>query len=236
MARVAIGRAPVPFTELDMLEVLTVPATETPTALVVWLHGLGASGDDFVPVVPMMQMPWVHWAFPNAPVQPVTVNGGYRMPSWYDIMHMEPGPGRENLDDLRASAAAVDRVIQTSLSTHNIPASRVVIAGFSQGGAVAMELLTHGTRVFAGSAVLSSYWATDNTPPTDVNAGTPTFFGHGRADAMVPVDRGQAAHDALRDAGRTVSWQDYPMGHEVCVQELQSLAAVLRTWVPRETS
>jgi hypothetical protein len=110
-----------------MLDVLTVPATETPTALVVWLHGLGASGNDFVPVVPMMQMPWVHWAFPNAPVQPVTVNGGYRMPSWYDILHMEAGPGRENLDDVRESAAAVDRVIQVSLATHNIPA--VVVLG-----------------------------------------------------------------------------------------------------------
>jgi len=215
-----------------MRDPIHIPARSTPTALVVWLHGLGASGDDFVPIVPMMQLPHVHWVFPHAPIQPVTINGGMAMPSWYDIKHMTPGPGREDTDQLRDSAKHIDALIQRTLARHNIPASRVVIAGFSQGGAVAMEMLTHGPRTFAGGVILSSYWATSDSDPTDTNASTPVFFGHGTHDPVVPHARGRAAYEALLAAERPVTFSDWPMAHEVCVPELQDIAKALGTWLP----
>lgn len=217
------------------LHCLTVPAKETPTALVVWLHGLGASGDDFVPVVPMMNMPWVHWVFPNAPRQAVTINGGMVMPSWYDIRALSTTNSREDVDQLNISADAVEDVIASALSAHSIPEDRVIIAGFSQGGAVTLELLTHRNRTFAGALVLSSYWADEREPPSDVNKDTPVFFGHGTLDPMVPPQRGRRAHDALHAAGRPVSWSEYPMGHEVCMSELQAVATAMASWVPRGT-
>lgn len=199
--------------------------------LVVWLHGLGASGHDFAPVVPMLGLPDVRFVFPHAPPQPVTINGGYVMPAWYDIRSLGPGPEREDRVGLGHSVAAVEALIEAELAA-GAAAERVVIAGFSQGGAVALELLMRSERRFRGGIALSTYEVGGGGPPTAANASTPVFFGHGRYDDVVPAWRGRAAHDALVALGRPCTWHEYGMGHEVCLPEIEAIGVALREWLP----
>ena len=209
------------------LECIEIATGNDPVASVVVLHGLGADGNDFVPIVQELDLSAigpVRFVFPHAPTRPVTINGGYVMRAWYDILGVDLDR-REDEPGLRASQAAVDALIANQVE-RGVPASRIVLAGFSQG--CAMTLLTglrHGERL-AGLAGLSGYLplaAATAAERSGANQGVPIFLAHGRADPIVPYSRGVAARDALIALGHPVEWHDYPMQHSVCAQEIADL-------------
>lgn len=208
-----------------MLPAVEIDATAAHRATVVWLHGLGASGHDFEPIVPHLRMPWARFVFPHAPELPVTINGGWVMPAWYDIKSLAGGPGaagREDEAQIRASGAAIAALLDREAM--RVPASRIVLAGFSQGGAMALHTGHRYPHRLAGIACLSGYLvlpgalAEETTPE---NADAPLFFGHGSHDDVVPLAAGEAAAAAM---AREVTFRRYPMAHEVCGEEILDIA------------
>ena len=209
---------------LTTIEIETRP---NPVATVVLMHGLGADGNDFVPIAGELKLDSVgpvRFVFPNAPVIPVTINGGYRMPAWYDILGTD-GPRREDEAGLRRSQAEIEALLARE-KARGIPAHRIVIAGFSQGCAMAlMTGLRHKERL-AGIVGLSGYLPlADKTAAerTVVNAQTPVFLAHGRHDPVVVLPRATASRDILQALGYKVQWTDYPMEHSVCPEEIADL-------------
>lgn len=213
--------------ELDYIELETAPE---PTAAVIWLHGLGASGHDFEPVVPELGLPddaAVRFIFPHAPNLPVTINGGMTMPAWYDIKAMDIDRVVDT-DQLMASAAAVAKLVDREIE-RGIPAENIVIAGFSQGGAVAYELgLTYPKRL-AGILALSTYFATaDSIQPAHANAGIPINVYHGTFDPVVPESLGVRSVETLKSMGFDPAYQTYPMEHSVCLEEVVDIGRFIR--------
>jgi phospholipase/carboxylesterase len=209
---------------LEFIESETAPH---PTACVIVLHGLGADGNDFVPIAQELDLAAVgpvRFVFPHAPVMPVTVNNGYRMRAWYDILGREIAQ-REDEAGLRRSLAAVEELLAAQ-KQRGIAAGRIVLAGFSQGCAMALLTgLRHQQRL-AGIVGLSGYLplaAATSAERSDANALTPIFMGHGEHDEIVLVERGRASRDALKALGYGVEWHEYPMGHSVCAQEIADL-------------
>lgn len=199
-------------------------------AAVVWLHGLGATGHDFEPIVPHLGLPWVRFVFPHAPQRPVTINGGMVMPSWYDITHL--GAGGQNESHIAETSSNVEALI--ARERESVAAERIVLAGFSQGGAIALWVgLRHAERL-AGLMILSSYemFPDRRQERSPENRSTPILFGHGLHDPMVPVDRGRAAYEGAASRERDTRWLEYPMGHEVCPAEIDDIAAWLRERLP----
>ena len=218
------------MTELETIEVETGP---NPRAAVIVLHGLGADGNDFVPVASELALDDVgpvRFVFPHAPVMPVTLNNGYRMRAWYDILGTEL-VRQEDERGLRASTAAVEALLARE-KARGIPAGRIVLAGFSQGCAMSlMAGLRHGERL-AGIVGLSGYLplaATLAAERSHANALTPIFMAHGQYDNVVPLARGKASADVLRGLGYDVQWREYPMAHSVCMEEI----ADMNTWLLR---
>lgn len=217
---------------IDMnLECLEMNTGTSPQATIIVLHGLGADGNDFVPVCQMLDLAPVgnlRFLLPNAPVRPVTINGGYRMRAWYDILSLGVDR-REDEDGLRASQGLIDGLIEHEVE-RGIPASRIVLAGFSQGCAMAlMTGLRHRERL-AGIAGLSGYLPLADTLPDEAdeaNAGLPIFLAHGSHDPVVAIDRGLATRDILEALDYPVLWREYPMEHEVCAEEIADLNAWL---------
>lgn len=212
------------------LEYIEVETGAEPTAAVIWLHGLGASGHDFEPVVPELGLPQdaaVRFIFPHAPNIPVTINGGMTMPAWYDIKAMDIDRVVDT-DQLMASADAVGKLIDQEIE-RGIPAEKIIIAGFSQGGAVAYELgLTYPKRL-AGILALSTYFATAKTiKPSDANAATPISVYHGTFDPMVPESLGVQSVEALKEMGYEPAYQTFPMEHSVCLEEVQDIGRFIR--------
>ncbi|MDM0104143.1 alpha/beta hydrolase [Variovorax sp. J22R24] len=211
---------------LPPIEIETGP---NPTATVLLMHGLGADGNDFVPIANELDLSAVgpvRFVFPNAPVMPVTINGGYRMPAWYDIL----GPGHpEDETGLRSSQAAIEALL-TKEKARGIPASRIVIAGFSQGCAMSfMTGLRHPERL-AGIVGLSGYLPLADTIATErssANQSTPIFQAHGQRDGVVPLARATYGRDALKALGYGIEWHEYPMEHSVCMEEIADLNAFL---------
>jgi phospholipase/carboxylesterase len=198
-----------------------------PRATVVILHGLGADGTDFMPVADELKLAAVgpvRWVFPRAPVRRVTINGGAPMRAWYDILGTDL-VRREDETGLRESFAQVHALLVRE-AARGVPASRTVLAGFSQGCAVTLGAgLRHGQRL-AGLAGLSGYMPLAATTPAErhaANAGVPVFLGHGQRDGIVPLARGEAARDDLQRLGHPVDWHAYPMEHSVCMEEIQHL-------------
>ena len=213
---------------LDTIEIETAP---NPTTTVVVLHGLGADGNDFVPIAQELALQAVgpvRFVFPHAPVMPVTINNGYRMRAWYDILGAELVK-REDEAGLRSSLAAVEALLARE-QERGIPASRTVLAGFSQGCAMALLTgLRHKERL-AGIAGLSGYLplaASTAAERSEANALTPIFMGHGTVDNVVPLARGQQSSELLKGLGYDVSWHTYPMAHSVAMEEIQDLNAWL---------
>ncbi|MES2184335.1 MAG: carboxylesterase [Pseudomonadota bacterium] len=209
---------------LDAIEAETGP---NPTATIIVLHGLGASGDDFVPICEQLDLSAVgpvRFIFPHAPVMPVTINGGYRMPAWYDIVASDLGR-REDEAGLRQSQAAIEALLLRE-KQRGIPAARTVLAGFSQGCALAlMTGLRHGERL-AGIAGLSGYLplaAATAAERSVANTGLPIFLAHGTHDGVVLPARASASHEALVALGYPVEWHTYPMEHSVCPEEVVDL-------------
>jgi phospholipase/carboxylesterase len=198
-----------------------------PEASVIVLHGLGASGDDFVPVCEQMELEpvgAVRYVLPHAPMRPVTINNGFVMPAWYDIVALG-GPEREDAAGLRTSQALIEALIARE-AERGVDASRIVLAGFSQGCALALLTGLRYAKRLAGIVGLSGYLPlADKTAAerTAANQATPIFLAHGRFDPMIALPRAAASRDALRALGYTVSWHEYPMEHSVCLPEIQDL-------------
>lgn len=209
---------------LESIELETGPR---PVATVLILHGLGADGNDFVPIANELDLKPVgdvRFIFPHAPVIPVTINNGYRMRAWYDILGMDLVQ-REDEAGLRRSREQVEELLKRE-QERGMPASRIVLAGFSQGCAIALLTgLRHGERL-AGIVGLSGYLPLAQTTAAernDANALTPIFLGHGQQDGVVDIARGKASRDALLALGYAVEWHDYPMAHSVCMEEIADL-------------
>jgi phospholipase/carboxylesterase len=213
----------------DVVEVETGP---NPAAAVIWLHGLGADGHDFEPIVPELVRPGeraLRFIFPHAPVRPVTLNGGFVMRAWYDIIALDRR-GPEDEPGIRASQATIDALIQRE-NARGIASERIVLAGFSQGGAMALFAGASYPHRLAGIMGLSCYlllagrWAAERAV---ANAATPIFLAHGREDPVVLPALGEEARRALVAEGYAVEWHAYSMPHSVCPQEVADIATWLR--------
>ena len=221
----------------DLLETIEIETTTTPAASIVWMHGLGADGNDFVDIVPELRLPadrGVRFVFPHAPMRPVTINGGYVMRAWYDIRD-DGGTRREDPAGVRASQAAIEALVARERG-RGIPASAIVLAGFSQGGAMALHTgLRHPERL-AGVMALSCSLPMADTLAAEAapaNSDVPIFMAHGTHDPMIPKARAQRAHDTLTGLGYTIEWHEYPMPHSVCMEEVADIAAWLGRVLPR---
>jgi len=209
------------------LEAIEMSTGAAPVASIVVLHGLGADGNDFVPVVQALDLAAVgavRFLLPHAPVIPVTINNGYRMRAWYDILGSEL-ERREDEAGLRRSRDDIEALLARERE-RGMPAGRIVLAGFSQGCAMALlTRLRHGQRL-AGIAGLSGYLPLAQhtaAERSDANAPTPIFMAHGQQDEVVALERGRASRDLLRQQGHAVEWHEYPIGHTVSVEEIADL-------------
>ncbi|WP_449287276.1 alpha/beta hydrolase [Marinobacter sp. PE14] len=212
------------------LQYIEIETGENPTAAVIWLHGLGASGHDFEPVVPELGLPddaAVRFIFPHAPNLPVTINGGMSMPAWYDIKAMDIDRVVDT-EQLRASADAVAKLVEREKGK-GVPADRIIIAGFSQGGAVAYELGLSYPERLGGILALSTYFATaDTVQRSEANADVPISVYHGTFDPMVPESLGVRSVETLKEMGYDPSYQTFPMEHSVCLEEIQDIGRFIR--------
>ena len=193
------------------------------TSTVVWLHGLGASGHDFEPVVPMLECPNTRFVFPHAPIMGVTINMGMEMRAWYDIKTLDwEAPDREDETSIRSSAKLIVELLEQE-HERGIEYENIVLAGFSQGGALALHVGSRLQKKLAGMMILSAYQVLADTydeEASDENRQTPILFGHGVYDDMVPVMMGRAALESMVEAGNPCEWNGYRMGHEVVMDEL----------------
>jgi phospholipase/carboxylesterase len=214
------------------LETIQVDTGPNPTASVIWLHGLGASGDDFVPIVRELDLaglPAIRFVFPHAPTMPVTVNNGYVMRAWYDIVGADLAR-REDEKGLRASQAMVEQLIAQE-KARGVPAERIVLAGFSQGCAMTLQTGLRHPEKLAGLMCLSGYVPLHTTIAAErhaANQSTPIFLVHGRGDQVIPIVRAEQSRDLLRTLGYDVEWHEYPMPHSVCQEEVDDIGAWLR--------
>jgi phospholipase/carboxylesterase len=207
-----------------LLETVEI-ATDGPTELaVIWLHGLGADGHDFEPIVPELGLAvGVRFVFPHAPIRPVTINNGMRMRAWYDILGF--GDVAEDDAGIRASAAAVSRLVDREIE-RGVAADRIVVAGFSQGGAIALQLALRSPRRLAGVLALSTYLplaAALAAEKSLANADVPIFMAHGSTDPIIPLALAESARRRLEREGYEVDWHVYPMPHSVCAAEVQAI-------------
>jgi len=212
---------------LETIEIETGPA---PKAAVIWLHGLGADGHDFEPIVPELRLPAskpVRFIFPNAPQRPVTINMGMRMRAWYDILQM--GGGAEDEAGIRESQASLVGLMQEQ-EKKGIPPGKIVLAGFSQGGAIVLQTALRHPQRLAGVMALSTYLPLKGKlakERTAANGDLPLFMAHGQYDNMIGIDRAMQSRDALLALGYPVEWHEYPMPHSVCPEEIADIAAFL---------
>ncbi len=211
----------------DTLETLTIEADGTPAGTVIWLHGLGADAHDFEPIVPMLRLNQpLKFVFPNAPVRPVTINAGMEMRAWYDI---DPGAPLAGEADIQASAAAIEALVAAEVDA-GLPADKIVLAGFSQGGVIALQVGLRAQDRFAGIMALSTYVHDHEHLAEQVSFAsidTPIFMAHGLADPMIPIARAVTSREALTTLNYTVEWHEYGMGHQVCPEEIEHIAAWL---------
>ncbi|HYL23186.1 MAG TPA: alpha/beta fold hydrolase [Burkholderiales bacterium] len=207
---------------MDAIQIETGP---DPDAAVIWLHGLGADGHDFEPIVPELELEKpVRFVFPHAPIRPVTINQGMRMRAWYDILQLGGGP--EDEAGLRASQQLTGELIREQ----GRPANRIVLAGFSQGGAIVLLTGLRYPERLAGVIALSAYLPLAGTlaaERSEPNRETPIFMAHGRYDDLIPMQRAQASRDYLQKLGYAVEWHDYPMPHSVCAPEIADISSFL---------
>ena len=215
---------------LETIEIETAP---NPSASIIILHGLGADGNDFVPVANELDLRAagpVRFVFPHAPTRPVTINGGYVMRAWYDILGLDAHVQREDEAGLRESQALVEALIAKE-KTRGVAAGRIVLAGFSQGCAMTLMTGLRHDETLAGLVGLSGYLplaAKAEAERHAANRDIPIFLAHGTADPMIPIARARDSRDALQAMGHEVQWHEYPMPHSVCAEELRDLERWLR--------
>jgi len=205
------------------MEAIEIETGRNPRTAVIWLHGLGADGHDFEPIVPELQLPEpVRFVFPHAPVRPVTINQGMRMRAWYDIFQFGGGP--EDEAGIRASQKLLDSLIAAEKG------KKVILAGFSQGGAVVLHSALRHPERLAGVLALSTYLplaATLEAEASAKNREIPIFMAHGQYDDIIPIRRAEASRDALQKLGYKVEWHAYPMPHSVCAPEIRDISVFL---------
>ncbi|MBV8401884.1 MAG: carboxylesterase [Acetobacteraceae bacterium] len=215
-----------------MQDAVEIETGRQPTGAVIWLHGLGADGHDFAPIVPQLVSPderALRFVFPHAPVRPVTANGGMPMRAWYDILSLDRRAPQDEAG-IRASGAIVGELIRRE-NQRGIPTQRIVLGGFSQGGAISLFAGPRYPEKLAGIMGLSCYMLLEDLLPaerTRVNFQTPVFLAHGTQDPVVDIRRGTEAKQLLEAGGYPVEWHTYPMPHSVCPQEADDIAAWLR--------
>lgn len=222
-----------------MLETIELQTRPNPTAAVIWMHGLGADGNDFVPIVDELNLGGalaIRFVFPHAPMMPVTINNGYVMRAWYDVSFgdLETGAKRVDEQGVRRSQAQIGDLIAREVS-RNIAFNKIVLAGFSQGGAIALQTGLRHPEQLAGVMSLSSYLPCASSFATEASAAnksTPLFIAHGTQDPVVPYERGSSTRDLLKHAGYDVEWHDYAMPHSVCLEEVRDIG----TWLTRVLS
>lgn len=214
---------------MQLPEAVEVATGENPVGSVIWLHGLGADGHDFEPIVPELRLPRdlpLRFVFPHAPVRPVTINGGMAMRAWYDILSLD-GEGRADAKGVRESTTLLEALIHREIE-RGIEAGSIVVAGFSQGGAIAINAVLRAKDKLGGLMALSTYLVLpeelDNSPGY---RDLPVFMAHGSFDPMLPMQWGRASADKLIESGFNVEWHDYPMAHAVCPDEIDDIRAWL---------
>ncbi len=220
---------------MEIPETVELQTGDTPVGSVIWLHGLGADGHDFEPIVPELRLPDtlpLRFVFPHAPVRPVTINGGMAMRAWYDIYSLDAA-GRADEAGVRESSALLEALIERE-KTRGIDASKIVLAGFSQGGAIAIHTAMRSSDRLAGLMALSTWlplpgkFAAEVVEPTDAgDTSLPILMAHGSFDPVLPLQMGQASYQLLTDNGFTVEWHEYPMAHQVCIEEINDI----RNWL-----
>jgi phospholipase/carboxylesterase len=210
------------------MEAVEIETGSPPRAAVIWLHGLGADGHDFEAIVPELRLKRaVRFVFPHAPVQPVTINQGMRMRAWYDIFQF--GGGREDDKGIRASQQLIENMIADEVKK-GIPESKIVLAGFSQGGAIALQTALRYPKPLAGVMALSTYLplaATLAAERVAANAQAPIFMAHGAYDDIIPIQRARDSKNFLEKLGYRIAWHEYPMPHSVCGDEVRDISAFL---------
>jgi phospholipase/carboxylesterase len=227
---------------LDTLDIETAP---DPDAAILWLHGLGADAHDFEPIVPEIvaagERAW-RFVFPNAPVRPVSLNGGMPMRAWYDIAQpssrnttLDP-TAQEDLAGFWDAEARINELVRRE-TQRGIPAHRIVLGGFSQGGAVSLFMAPRSSLRLAGVLALSCYLPLSGRLTRErvpANQETPIFMAHGRNDALLPLSLAVSSRDCLRAHGYAVEWHDYPMAHSVCAEEVADIRTFLMRVLPSD--
>ena len=213
----------------DILPHITLETGKSPQHSIIWLHGLGADGEDFIPIAEEMDLPVaVRYLFPHAPKRPVTINGGFIMRAWYDIADATID-AQQDAAGIRAAQAAIETLIAQEMQRGNAP-ENIYLAGFSQGGAIALHTGLRHTRQLGGIIALSTYLLLAETLEQEASTtaqNIPIFMAHGRSDPVVPYALGKASAEKLRELGYQPEWHEYAMPHSVCMEEVRDVAAWL---------
>jgi len=218
---------------LKLPETVEIETAEPLLGSVIWLHGLGADGHDFEPIVRELRLPenlGLRFVFPHAPMRPVTLNGGVTMRAWYDILSLDRH-GPQDEEGIRASAAILETLVERE-HDRGIAYDKIVVAGFSQGGAIALHFALRFAPRLGGLMALSTWLPLATSLPTEVikqaqSRDLPLFLAHGQFDPVLPVSLGEESRTALNDMGYSVEWHDYPMEHSVCADEIEDIRAWL---------
>ena len=214
---------------MTALQTLEIATDNNITASVIWLHGLGADGHDFVPVVEQFDLPHVRFVLPHAPQRPVTLNGGYVMPAWYDLLGLEVGASQDEIG-IRAMQREIEALI-THEQARGIAADRIVLAGFSQGGAMALHTALRYPLRLAGVLALSTYLPLQAPLEAErhaANAGLPIFVAHGIEDSVISLAIGELTAKALAQYHYDLTYREYPMAHSLCMEEIDDIRDFLR--------
>jgi phospholipase/carboxylesterase len=207
------------------VDAIQIETGARPEAAVIWLHGLGADGHDFEPIVPELRLKKpVRFVFPHAPIRPVTINQGMRMRAWYDILQLGGGP--EDDAGLRAS----QKITEDLIRAQSLPPSKIVLAGFSQGGAIVLQTALRYPERLAGVMALSTYLPLAGTlaaERSEANRDLPIFMAHGQYDELIPIQRSRQSREHLEKLGYKIEWHEYPMPHSVCAPEIGDISAFL---------
>ncbi len=217
----------------SMLENLIINQQGNETATIFWLHGLGADGHDFAPVVHMLDLPHIKFILPHAPYQPVTLNNGYEMRAWYDIFGLQPDSPQDETG-IRSMQSTLNAMIESEIA-RGIPSQRILLAGFSQGGAMALHTATRFEKPLAGVLALSTYLPLKNQLQSErqaANQHIPIWMAHGRFDQVIALSTAQSSRDTLQAAGYPLSWHEYDMPHSVCDEEISDIRDFLLTALP----
>ncbi|WP_035052325.1 alpha/beta hydrolase [Andreprevotia chitinilytica] len=214
----------------ELLPCVEIETGPQPTASVIWLHGLGADGHDFAAIVPELGLPdglATRFLFPHAPHMPITCNNGYVMRAWYDILYFDEISRHADTDGVKASIEII-RALIANENARGIPSERIILAGFSQGGAIAYTAGLLHPEQLAGIVALSTYLPAPELLTSDaLQTNTPVFAAHGTGDPVVPFALGQQAASKVEQLGNTVEWHAYPMPHSVCLPEIQAIGRFL---------